>query len=108
MTTTKTIVMSRVRAIHMMRPLVSTGALSLVLGVVSVYAVSREVWVEMVLRNMPDITNVAAVLNFFTQAFLNTGFLVQVFSIVAGISILFLARESMKALSLLSLSRAQA
>lgn len=106
MTTTKAIVMSRVRTIHAMRPFVSTGALAFVLVLVSVYAVSREVWVEMVFRNMPDITNVVAVTNFFAQAFLNTGMVVQALSVVAMVATLFLVRESIKALSFLSLSRA--
>lgn len=99
MTNTKNIVMSRVRAIHTMRPFVSTSALCVVLALVSVYAVSRAVWVEMVLRNMPDITNVSAVVSFFTYAFLHTGFLVQAFSVLALISAFFLIRESFKLLT---------
>lgn len=96
MTNTKNIVMSRVRAIHAMRPFVSTSALCVVLALVSVYAVSRAVWVEMVLRNMPDITNVGALLSFFTYAFLHTGFAVQAFSILALVSSLFLVRDAFK------------
>jgi len=97
-TKTKTIVMSRVRAINLMRPFVSTSALCAVLALVSVYAVSRAVWVEMVLRNMPDITNVSALVNFFTHAFLHTGLLVQAFSVLAFISVFFLIRESLHSL----------
>lgn len=105
MTTTKTIVMSRVRAIHALRPFVSTGALCAVLAGVSVYAVSREVWVEMVLRNMPSVTDVSALANFFASAFLHTGLAVQVFSIVALASALVLAREAVRSLPLLVPSR---
>lgn len=103
---TKEIVLSRVRAVHAMRPFVSTGALCAVLALVSVYAVSREVWVEMVFRNMPDITNVTAFVNFFAHAFLHTGFLVQAFSVVALVCAMLLVRESFKMLGVLTPSRA--
>lgn len=103
---TKKIVMSRVRAINFMRPFVSTGALSVALIVVSVYAVSREVWVEMILRNMPRITDVGAVMNFFTYAFLHTGLLVQAFSVVALVSAFFLIRESFKSITSFAIVRA--
>jgi hypothetical protein len=99
MSNTKAIVMSRVRAIHFMRPLVSTQALCAVLAIVSVYAVSREVWVEMVLRNMPEVTNVVAVANFFAHAFVHTGLIVQAFSVVAFASALWLVVEGGRSLS---------
>jgi predicted exporter len=102
---TKEIVMSRVHAVHAMRPFVSTSALCVVLALVSVYAVSRAVWVEMVLRNMPDITNVSAVVSFFTYAFLHTGFVVQAFSVLALVSAFFLIRESLRSLVFLAPSR---
>jgi hypothetical protein len=105
MTNTKNIVMSRVRVIHTMRPFVSTSALCAVLALVSAYAVSRVVWVEMVLRNMPDITNVSALVNFFTHAFVHTGFVVQAFSVLAFISVFFLIRESFRSLVFLAPSR---
>jgi len=106
MTTTKTIVMSRVHAIHFMRPFVSTSALSVVLVFVSIYAVSREVWVDMVLRNMPSPADIGAFVNFFTYAFIHTGFIVQAFSVLAFASALFLVRESLRSLSFLTPSRA--
>lgn len=105
MTNINSIVMSRVRTSHALRPFVSTASLGVVLMVVSVYAVSREVWVDMVLRNMPSITDVSAFVHFFTSAFLNTGFVVQAFSVLAFVSALFLVRESLRALSF-SFSRA--
>lgn len=96
---TKAIVMSRVRAINFMRPFVSTGALSIVLIGVSVYAVSREIWVDMVLRNMPNLADIGAVANFFAHAFLHTGFIVQAFSVLALVATFFLVRESLKSLT---------
>lgn len=105
MTNTKHIVMSRVRAIHALRPFVSTGMLYFALIVASAYAISREVWVEMVLRNMPDVTNFGALLNFFTHAFLHTGVLVQTFSIVALASAFFLVREFFRAVPALAFPR---
>ena len=106
MSNTKAIVMSRVRAVHFMRPFVSTGALCVVLAGVSVYAVSREVWVAMVLRNMPDVTDIAALANFFVHAFIHTGLAVQAFSVLALICTALLVRESIRSLAFFSLSRA--
>lgn len=106
MTNTKHIVMSRVRAIHRMRPFVSTSALCAVLALVSVYAVSREVWVEMVFRNMPNLADIGAVMNFFTYAFLHTGLAVQAFSSVALMSVFFLMREALKVLTVFSPAQA--
>jgi hypothetical protein len=106
MTTTKHIVLSRVRTIHYVRPFVSTGALCVALGAVSLYAISREVWVAMVLRNMPEVTDVVALAGFFTSAFLHTGILVQVFSVVALGAAFFLVRESMRTLPTLVSLRA--
>lgn len=106
MTTTKSIVMSRVRAIHRMRPFVSTGALCFALVIVSVYAISREVWVEMVFRNMPSVTDAAALANFFAHAFLHTGLLVQAFSVLALLSAAFLVRESLRALPRSAIAKA--
>lgn len=103
---TKAVVMSRVRAVHAMRPFVSLSAMCIVLAAVSIYAVSREVWVEMVLRNMPDATNVLAVANFFAHAFVHTGLIVQAFSVVAFVSALFLIRESLRSLAIFAPSRA--
>lgn len=81
--TTKDIVMKRVRRIHFMRPFVSTAALAALLALVSLYAISREVWVAMVFANMPSLADLAAVLRFFAAAFLHTSFLVQAFSVLA-------------------------
>lgn len=105
MTTTKAIVMSRVRAVHALRPFVSTGALCVLLVAVSVYAVSREVWVDMVFHNMPSVTDLGALANFFTFAFLHTGVVVQAFSVLALVSALFLIRESIRSFAGVSLSR---
>lgn len=105
-TQTKHIVMSRVRAIHFMRPFVSTGALCVVLALVSFYAISREVWVEMVLRNMPSPADLTAFVNFFTVAFLHTGFVVQAFSVLALLCAFLLAREVLRSLSFLTPARA--
>lgn len=96
MSTIKHNVMRRVRAIHFMRPFVSTGALASVLVFVSVYAISQEVWVAMVFANMPSVTDVAALARFFAAAFMNTTFVVQAFSVVAAASAIWLARECTK------------
>ncbi len=97
-TRTKHIVMSRVRTIALLRPFVSTSALCVLLGIVSVYAVSREVWVEMVLRNMPSPADVSGFVHFFTYAFLHTGLLVQVFSVVLFVTAVLFLREAGKVL----------
>lgn len=98
MSNLKQSVMMRVHAIRVMRPFVSTGALAAVLVLVSGYAISQEVWVAMVLANMPPIQDVAGVARFFASAFLNTSFAVQAFSVVAVGSVVWLAREAAQAL----------
>jgi hypothetical protein len=100
MTTTKSIVMSRVHTIHALRPFVSTAAFCVALVVVSVYAVSREVWVAMIVRNMPRLTDVVGLWNFFSYAFIHTGLLVQALSVVTVGASILLIQDSIKAFSL--------
>lgn len=100
MSNLKQSVMVRVHAIRLMRPFVSTGAMASVLVLVSAYAISREVWVAMVLANMPPVQDVAALTRFFASAFLNTSFIVQAFSVVALGSVVWLAREAASAIGL--------
>lgn len=104
--TTKDIVMNRVRRIFLMQPFVSTGALCAVLVLVSLYAISREVWVAMVFANMPSVSNIGALTSFLISAFLNTSFLVQAFTILALSSALTLARETARTLEGAMLRRA--
>ncbi len=103
---TKQIVMSRVRAIHAMRPFVSTSALCVALVLVSVYAVSQEIWVAQVIANMPSVTDVAALSKFFAVAFLNTSYIVKAFSIVAVGSVVWLAREIARSVPVSTVARA--
>lgn len=102
---TKSIVMSRVRAVHAMRPLVSTAALCALLVVVSVYAISQKVWVGHIIANMPSVTDVSALTRFFAAAFLNTSYFVKAFSIVALGSGIWFAREIARMLGELSSAR---
>jgi hypothetical protein len=106
MTHLKNTVMLRVRTIALLRPLVSTSALCLALVFVSAYAVSREVWVDMVFRNMPSPADFGAFTNFFASAFIHTGFIVQAFCVLATVATVFLAREITKIVPAFSLSRA--
>ncbi len=82
----KSVVLRRVRFMHRVRPFVSGTALALALVLVSVYSISREVWVARVIENMPSPANVAAFWRFVEIAFLNTSFAVQVLSVflIAG------------------------
>ncbi len=89
----KSVVLRRARFIHTVRPLVSGTALALALVLVSVYSISREVWVARVIENMPSPANVAAFWRFIEVAFLNTSFAVQVLSVLLVAGTIWVARD---------------
>ncbi len=76
------VVMRRVRTIHTIKPLLSSTIFSMALVVVALWSIGREVWVARVLQNMPSITNIGAVFNFYMSAFLDTRLPVQVLTVV--------------------------
>lgn len=74
---TQTIVMQRVYAIHKMRLFALPLSAALVL-VLSLWGVGKQVWVAKVFENMPALSDIPAVLSFYTGAFLGTDLSVQV------------------------------
>jgi hypothetical protein len=93
--------MRRVRTIHALRPLVSSGFLAALVSAASLYAIGREVWVAKVFANMPSIADLSALTRFFAFAFLNTATSVQALSLLTLVASLFLAREIARALAVL-------
>lgn len=87
-------VMRRVRIINSVRPFMSMTALSVVVLFVSLYELGRFVFVAQVYRNMPAVENVSALFQFFVAAFLNTEFVVQIFSILVIVAVAFVAKEA--------------
>jgi hypothetical protein len=76
-------VMRRVRIIHAVRPLLSSTALGSLLFLLALYGIGREVWVAHVVQNLEQV-GMASTLNFLIAAFLNTRFIVQVLTLIAG------------------------
>jgi hypothetical protein len=78
----KAAVMRRVRTVHAMQQFFTTTTLSVAVFVLALWGIGREVWVARVFQNMPSLTNLSAVANFYLAAFLDTRFIVQVLSVV--------------------------
>ncbi len=90
-------VMRRVRVIHTVRPLVSGTTLASFLFLLAVWGIGREVWVAHVIANMPSTGDVTAVVRFFVSAFLNTRFVVQVLTVLAGGALVYAGSEFVRA-----------
>lgn len=95
---TKAIVMSRVRAIHALRPLISSTTLAVFLFVFALAGIGKEVWVAKIIENMPSVANVSAFVNFFLSAFMSTTFMVQALSVIVLAALIYIARETAKLL----------
>ena len=100
----KTIVMGRVRAIHVLQMFLTTTALSVVAFVVSLWGVGREVWVSRVLQNEPSvslahfsISNLYALVNFYATAFVDTRLVVQVLVVVSAMALAWFAYSAIRA-----------
>lgn len=90
--------MRRVHVIHAARPFLSGTTLASVLFLLAVWGLGREVWVSHIVQNMPQATNIAALTRFFTAAFLNTRFVVQVLTLLAGTAFVYALADFMRAL----------
>jgi hypothetical protein len=77
-----TIVMSRVRTIHVLRSLFTSTSLSVAAVIFSLWGVGREVWVSRVFADMPSLINIGAVVHFYLAAFMNTRFIVQILIVI--------------------------
>jgi hypothetical protein len=87
------VVLRRARTIAVLRPCISGAMLGVVVIGVSLYVISREVWVARVLENMPSPANLAAFFRFFEVAFLNTSFAVQVLTLLMVAGMYWVARD---------------
>lgn len=94
MTTIEHTVMRRVHTIYLLRPFVSGGALSVVVASLALYGIGREVWVARVLENAPH--NPSLLPQFYLSAFTNTDMFVQALSLLALVSVVYLARATAK------------
>jgi hypothetical protein len=95
--TIETTVMRRVHAAHLLRPLVSGGALALAVSLFAFWGIGREVWVAQVFANAP---HGVAFFNFFLLAFEHTRITVQALSVAAFFGMLWFFRDLFRAVSL--------
>jgi len=85
------VVMRRVRAIHLLRPVLSGSALALVIAIAALYGIGREVWVAKVFENVPG--DFIAAVQFFLYAFGHTEFIVQALTLVTGAAVLWVMKD---------------
>lgn len=83
--------MRRVYIMYALRPLVSAGALAVLVLTGALWGIGREVWVAHVLNNMPKFTQVTALSRFWVYAFLHTHIIVQVLVLMSVFAIVYLA-----------------
>ncbi len=91
------IVMRRVRRIHALRPIISSGAFAALVFVAALWGIGREVWVARVLENAPH--NVTMLPQFYLAAFDHTRLIVQALTLLTLASLIYLARETARGLS---------
>lgn len=90
-------VMRRVHLIRLFGLIISTGALAVLTLVLSLWGIGREVWVARVFENAP--TDFVHIMNFFIVAFGHTRFVVQVLAVLSFASLIYLARQTARAIS---------
>lgn len=90
-------VMRRVRLIRILALVISTGTLAVLTFILALWGIGKEVWVARVFQNAPtDFVNLP---NFLIAAFGNTRFVVQILAVLSFASFIYLARETVRALS---------
>jgi len=87
-------VMRRVRLIRILALVVSTATLAVLTALAALWGIGREVWVARVFENMPEASNLVALLAFWISAFFKTNLLVQVLTLLTLASLIFLLREA--------------
>ena len=95
--TIERIVMRRVRTIRMLNAAFSLTTLSAAAGVLALWGIGREVWVAKVFANGPQDTLGHAF--YLVYAFLHTQFLVQALTLVALVSVVYIARAMARVIS---------
>ena len=92
------LVMRRVHLIRILKLVISTVVLAALTSVAALWGIGREVWVARVFQNMPHGDNLSALVAFWFAAFLHTRLIVQALIVLTLISLLFLARETIRLL----------
>lgn len=90
-------VMRRVRKIYILRMIVSGAVFAASLTLLALYGIGREVWVAMVFKNGPS--GFLAHTLYLAYAFEHTRFVVQALSLIALVSVIYLARETARFIS---------
>ncbi len=86
------VVMRRVRLMRILALVVSTATLFVLTTVATLWGLGREVWVAKVFTNVPH-TGLAATLQFWVNAFLNTRLTVEILVVLTLTSLVLLVRE---------------
>ncbi|HUY62708.1 MAG TPA: hypothetical protein VMV50_02895 [Candidatus Paceibacterota bacterium] len=86
------VVMRRVHTIRLLRPLISSGALAVLVFILALWGIGREVWVAHVFQNMPRTGGPVALDHFWLAAFAHTRLVVQALVLVTLGSLVYLAR----------------
>lgn len=87
-------VMRRVRTIHALRASATGASISILMLIASLYFIGREVWVARVFQNMPNITDLPAVLRFAFAAFSHSHPIVQILVLFVLTAALWFLREA--------------
>lgn len=90
------VVMRRVHAIHVLRPIVSAGAFAALVAILALWGIGREVWVAKVFANAPH--DFVGESRYLVYAFDHTRLVVQALTIVTLASLVYLAREAARLL----------
>src|SRR5258706_8161283 len=85
--------MNRVYAVFFMKKLYGRIAVKTYIVLGLAYLEAKMVFVKQIFANMPSITDVPAVYSFYSYAFLNTRFIVQITIVAAMFTALWLARD---------------
>ena len=96
-TKTSRIVMRRIKTVHALRPLFSSTVYAGLLFVGALWGIGREVWVAHVLSNLSLVHSPEGLGAFLLAAFVNTRFIVQVLTILAGGAFIWFASQLPKA-----------
>lgn len=84
--------MRRIRRVYAVRRAAPVVLASLAFGVVTLWALGREVWVSQVYANMPSFFDVPAITGFMTYAFIHTDLAVQVLCVALLLAVVGLAQ----------------
>jgi len=90
-------VMRRVHLIRILGLIISTITLAILTLILALWGIGKEVWVERVFQNAPE--DFVRLPNFFINAFGNTRLVVQILTLLTFASFIYLARETVRALS---------